>query len=52
MNALLRDAEVRDTLLKQGLTPRLGTPDELARTINVDLERWTRLIRTANIKPD
>jgi tripartite-type tricarboxylate transporter receptor subunit TctC len=52
MNALLRDAEVRDTLLKQGLTPRPGTPEELARTINVDLERWTRLIRTANIKPD
>jgi tripartite-type tricarboxylate transporter receptor subunit TctC len=52
VNALLRDAEVRDTLLKQGLTPRPGTPEELARTIDVDLERWTRLIRTANIKPD
>jgi tripartite-type tricarboxylate transporter receptor subunit TctC len=52
VNALLADAEVRDTLLKQGLTPRPGTPEELARTINVDLERWMRLIRTANIKPD
>ena len=52
VNALLGDAEVRDTLLKQGLTPRPGTPEELARTINVDLERWTRLIRAANIKAD
>jgi tripartite-type tricarboxylate transporter receptor subunit TctC len=52
VNALLRDPEVRDTLLKQGLSPRPGTPEELARTINVDLERWTRLIRAANIKAD
>jgi tripartite-type tricarboxylate transporter receptor subunit TctC len=52
VNALLRDAEVRETLLKQGLTPQPGTPGELARRIDVDLERWTRLIRAANIKPD
>jgi tripartite-type tricarboxylate transporter receptor subunit TctC len=52
VNALLRDAEVRDTLLKQGLTPQPGTPAELARKIDIDLERWTRLIRSANIKAD
>ena len=52
VNALLRDPEVRETLLKQGLAPQPGTPDELARKIDVDLERWTRLIRSANIKAD
>lgn len=52
VNALLRDAEVREILLKQGLNPRLGTPEDLARMIDSDLERWTRLIRTAKIKAD
>lgn len=52
VNALLKDPDVRDTLMKQGLNPTPGTPDELARTIETDLERWTRLIRAAKIKPD
>jgi tripartite-type tricarboxylate transporter receptor subunit TctC len=52
VNALLRDVEVRDTLMKQGLSPRPGTPDELARIIDTDLERWTRVIRAAKIKAD
>ena len=52
MNALLNDADVRDTLMKQGLNPTPGTPEELARKIDTDLERWTRLIRAAGIKPD
>jgi tripartite-type tricarboxylate transporter receptor subunit TctC len=52
VNALLKDPEVRDTLMKQGLNPTPGTPDELARTIETDLDRWTRLIRAAKIKAD
>jgi tripartite-type tricarboxylate transporter receptor subunit TctC len=52
VNALLNDAEVRDTLTKQGLNPTPGTPDDLSRMIETDLERWTRLIRAAKIKAD
>jgi len=52
VNALLEDAEVRETLMKQGLNPTPGTPDDLARMIETDLERWTRLIRAAKIKAD
>jgi tripartite-type tricarboxylate transporter receptor subunit TctC len=52
VNALLNDAEVRDTLAKQGLNPTPGTAEELARKIDTDLERWTRLIRAAGIKAD
>lgn len=52
VNALLRDAEVRDTLMKQGLNPTPGTPEDLSRTISTDLERWTRLIHAAKIKAD
>jgi tripartite-type tricarboxylate transporter receptor subunit TctC len=52
MNALLNDAEVRETLVKQGLNPTPGTPEELSRMIETDLERWTRLVRAAKIKAD
>ena len=50
--AILGDAEVRAGLLKQGLTPRTGTPAELARLIENDLERWGRLVREARISAD
>jgi len=52
INAILRDAEVRDTLLKQGLNPLPGTPEDLSRMISIDLERWTRVVRAAKIEPD
>ncbi len=52
VNVQLRDPEVRDSLMKQGLNPTPGTPEDLARMIDTDLERWTRLIRAAKIKAD
>jgi tripartite-type tricarboxylate transporter receptor subunit TctC len=52
VNAILRDGEIRDNLGKQGLNPLPGSPEDLARMIATDLERWTRLIRAANIKAD
>jgi len=52
VNAILRDPEVRDNLVKQGLNPLPGTPEDLARMIETDLERWTRIVRAAKIKAD
>lgn len=50
--AILGDPEVRAGLLKQGLTPRTGTPAELAGLIESDLERWGRVVREAKIAAD
>jgi tripartite-type tricarboxylate transporter receptor subunit TctC len=50
--AILRDPEVRAGLLKQGLNPVTGTPAELARLIETDLERWGRVVREARIAAD
>jgi tripartite-type tricarboxylate transporter receptor subunit TctC len=50
--AILRDPEVRAGLLKQGLDPVTGTPAELARLIETDLERWGRVVREARIAAD
>ena len=52
MNAILGDAEVRENLLKQGLNPTPGRPEDLARLIDTDLDRWTRIVRTAGIATD
>ena len=52
VNAILREPEVRENLSKQGLNPLPGTPQDLARMIDTDLERWTRIVRAAKIKAD
>ena len=50
--AILSDAQTRAGLLKQGLNPRTGTPAELAKLIESDLERWGRVVREARITAD
>ena len=52
MGAILAQPEVRENLLKQGLNPVTGTPEELARLVETDLERWTRVVRAARISSD
>ena len=50
--AILGDGETRAGLLKQGLSPQTGTPAELAKLIETDLERWGRVVREARISAD
>ena len=52
MAAILAQPELRDNLQKQGLEPVTGTPEELARRVENDLERWTRVVRAARIGAD
>lgn len=50
--AILADAGTRAGLLKQGLSPQTGTPAELAKLIEADLERWGKVVREARIIAD
>jgi tripartite-type tricarboxylate transporter receptor subunit TctC len=50
--ALLKEPAVAELMLKQGMTPAGGTPEELHDLIRSDFERWTRIVREANIKAD
>jgi tripartite-type tricarboxylate transporter receptor subunit TctC len=52
MAAILAQPDVRDSLQKQGLNPVTGTPEELARLVESDLERWTKVVRAARISAD
>lgn len=51
-NALLKNPEVKESLIKQGLTPTGGSPGQLAELTKTDLERWARVVRQAKIEAD
>jgi tripartite-type tricarboxylate transporter receptor subunit TctC len=44
--------KARDKLAAQGLDIAGGTPQEFARVIGADFEKWSRVVKAANIKAD
>ncbi|WP_427912990.1 Bug family tripartite tricarboxylate transporter substrate binding protein [Ramlibacter sp. MMS24-I3-19] len=48
----IKDPDVRDKLVAQGVEPSGMTPSELAAFQKSEVEKWARVIRTANIKQD
>ncbi len=48
--AAMRDPQVRTSLLERGFEPVGGTPQEFARTIRADHEKWGPIIRKAGLK--
>jgi tripartite-type tricarboxylate transporter receptor subunit TctC len=52
MNELLKEADVRQLLAKQGLSPAGGTPEALGERVKRELARWTRVVKAAHIKAD
>ena len=45
-------AKYLDQLLTQGADPIGGSPQELASFLRAEIDRWTKLIRQANIRAD
>jgi tripartite-type tricarboxylate transporter receptor subunit TctC len=52
INALLKDASIREALEKQGMTPAGGPPQRLADLVRKELPRWSRVVNAAGIKAD
>ena len=50
--AFSKEPEYREQLRKQGQEARPGTPEELARFVKVEFEKYARVIKAANIKAD
>jgi tripartite-type tricarboxylate transporter receptor subunit TctC len=48
----IRDKEVTQRLLAQGMEPVLVTPEQFAERIRQDLPRWGKLVKTAGIKAE
>jgi tripartite-type tricarboxylate transporter receptor subunit TctC len=52
INAALKDAQVRDAIEKQGMTPVGGMPQRLGNLVKSELPRWNRVVKEAGIKAD
>jgi tripartite-type tricarboxylate transporter receptor subunit TctC len=52
INAALNDAKIQKRLLERGGTPLTGTPAEFGKLIADETEKWGKVIRAANIKPE
>jgi tripartite-type tricarboxylate transporter receptor subunit TctC len=42
--------DVRDRLLALAFDPVANTPEEFAAWIKIELARWEKVVRTANVK--
>ena len=52
VSRVVKTPEVRERFAGMGLDPVGGTPEELARQMARDIEKWTAVAKAANIKND
>ena len=52
INAGLADPKLRATLIDMGATILAGSPSDYAKLIAEGTEKWGKVIRAANIKPE
>lgn len=50
ITAAIGQAATAQTLAQRGLEPRSGTPEEFARVFAADIEKWSRVMKSGNIK--
>ena len=52
INAGLADAKIKERFADLGSTPMVMTPGEFAKFIAAETDKWAKVIRTANIRPE
>ena len=48
----MQNADLKKTLLAQGIETRASTPQELAARLKDDTTKWHKIVETAGIKGD
>jgi tripartite-type tricarboxylate transporter receptor subunit TctC len=51
-NDALKSKDVADLLATDGVAPAGGSPEQFRAVIKADIERWSRVVKQANIKAD
>jgi tripartite-type tricarboxylate transporter receptor subunit TctC len=49
--AIMQLPEVKERLAVLGFEPVAGTPDEFARHAKAEFEKWAKVIKDSNIRP-
>jgi tripartite-type tricarboxylate transporter receptor subunit TctC len=52
VSKIVSDPELRQNWAKQGAAPLVMNPQEFDKYLHADIQKWARLIKTANIKAD
>jgi len=52
INAVLADPETKEKFAKYGGVPVGGTSEAFGKFIHAEIEKWAKVIKTANIKPE
>ena len=52
INAVLKDPETAKKLIDAGAIPAAGTSAQLGELLASELERWGKVIKEKNIKPE
>ena len=52
INEILKQKDVVDALIRDGTVPIPDTPEQFGAYIRADLDKWTKVVRTADIKAD
>ena len=52
VNRFLQDADMKRNLEQQGMVPSGGTPERFGGRIRKDYDRWVKVVREQNIKPE
>jgi len=50
VNALLREADIREAFAKQGMTPVVDRPQRLGELVEQELARWNRVVASSGIR--
>ena len=52
MNRIVADPAVRERFAQLGFEATGGTPAEFAAVVKSEAQRWSKVIRDANVKPE
>ena len=52
INESLNSADMRQTIKKLGMEPRIGTAQEFSDLIAAEIKKWTAVARAANLTVD
>ncbi len=50
LNRMLQDPATREILSRVGADPLPGTPEDLSKTIAVDIQKWAKVVKAAGLK--